>query len=457
MKLRITRYSIDVVKQVQALISSEEIYNGVEAFRRQEVSYLSFDTTDECDAYIRYAQTRMDELGFIQVERKASGEDDSEYEIVLHKDAYITPTPYSDTDMKTLNTTLPLDHNTISVLNSIQGIKWICPEITGERYYSSDFIDFTGFRVEGLKLIDRPIVFSYNDNPYHNELHCRVVASVAVYLAKHYNMSATDIALLELAAFLHDVGHSGGVDADDVNINFVLDYIKDSQYVPQLTEAAMETLKGLIKATEAPRSTGVTFTFLEKILQDADIIATSLCKDSTKYLVGLYEEHLNKRPTLTMNEFYDEVVTFHETCLKGLGLLNLDLSVQLIAEFIDDVLGELYQYCKVNSKTNEMLDADPEYNKAYKKIVKRLGKPLQNGYGAVQAKLKEAGGKRVSYSIIDDQVQFTFKYKGEVGAFGITSNYADGVIEPMSITLELSIDDTLNLKFLKRLNKALKK
>lgn len=457
MKLRITRYSIDVVKQVQALIHNEEVYNGVEGFRRKEISYLTFDTTDECDAYIDYARKHMDELGFIQVERKASGEDDSEYEIVLHKgDIYITPTPYSGTGMNSLNTTLPLNYNdhTILALNSIQGIEWICPEITGERY---DVTEFSGFRLGNLKLIDRPTVFSYNDNPYHNELHCRVVASVAVYLAKHYNMSATDIALLELAAFLHDVGHSGGVDADDVNINFVLDYIKDSQYVPQLTEAAMETLKGLIKATEAPRSTGVTFTFLEKILQDADIIATSLCKDSTKYLVGLYEEHLNKRPTLTMNEFYDEVVTFHETCLKGLGLLNLDLSVQLIAEFIDDVLGELYQYCKVNSKTNEMLDADPEYNKAYKKIVKRLGKPLQNGYGAVQAKLKEAGGKRVSYSIIDDQVQFTFKYKGEVGAFGITSNYADGVIEPMSITLELSIDDTLNLKFLKRLNKALKK
>ena len=119
------------------------------------------------------------------------------------------------------------------------------PEITGERYATSDF---TGFRIEGLKLIDRPTVFSYNDNPYHNELHCRIVATVAVYLAKHYNIPATDIGLLELAAFLHDVGHSGGVDTDDVNINFVLDYIKDSKYVPQLTEVATETLKGLIRA-----------------------------------------------------------------------------------------------------------------------------------------------------------------------------------------------------------------
>ena len=198
MKLRITRYSVDVVKQVQALISNVEVYNGVEGFRRKEISYLTFDTTDECDAYIAYARKHMDELGFIQVERKASGEDDSEYEIVLHKgDIYITPTPYSGTDL--------------------------------------------------------------------------------------------------------------------------------------------------------------------------------------------------------------------------------------------------------------------EYNKVYKKVVKRLGKPLQNGYGALQSKLKDVGCKKVSYTIVEDQLQLTFKYKGEKGVLNVISDYSNGAIEPMCITLELSTDDALNLKFLKRLNKILKK
>lgn len=456
MKLKITCFSVDVAKNLKALISSEEIYNGVEAFRRKEVSYLSFDTTDECDAYIRYAQSHMDELGFIQVERKVLGEDDSKYEIVLHKDACVTPTPYSGSVMKPLNTVLPLDHNTISALNSIQGIEWICPEITGERYYSSDFIDFTGFRIEGLKLIDRPIVFSYNHNPYHNELHCRMVATVAVYLAKFYGVSDTDIALLELAAFLHDVGHSGGRSTDDVNINFVLDYIKDSKYVPQLTEAAMETLRGLIKATEFPRNTEVTFTELEQILQDADLIATSLCGDSTKYLIGLYEEHLNKRPALTLNEFYNEQVAFHGQCLNS--LLNLQRSEVLMVEAVDETLGDLYRYCEANSETGEILDADPEYNKAYKKILKRLGNTLQFGGDALQVKLKEVGCKKVDYNMhIAHQIQFTFKYKGEKGVLNFTSDCSNSAVYPTHITLELSTDDNLNLKFLKRLNKALKK
>ena len=454
MKLKITCCSIDTAKQLQHLVNNGEAYNKINVFRRQEVVYLSFSTSDECDLYIRYVQSYMDDLGFIQVERKASGEDDSEYELVLHKDTYVTP--YSGTDMKPLNTALPLDYNTHTVLalNSIQGIEWICPEITGERY---DATDFTGFRLENLKLIDRPTVFSYNDNPYHNELHCRVVATVAVYLAKFYGVSDTDIALLELAAFLHDVGHSGGRSTDDVNINFVLDYIKDSKCVPQLTEAAMETLRGLIKATEFPRNTEVTFTELERILQDADLIATSLCGDSTKYLIGLYEEHLNKRPALTLNEFYNEQVAFHETCLKGLGLLNLDLSVQLMAEFIDETLGDLYRYCEANSETGEIPDTDPEYNKAYKKILKRLGNTMRFGYGTTQGKLIKAGCKEVSYNVIDNRVQFTFKYKGEAGILNVISNCTDGITKLARISLELSADDNLNFKFLKRLKKALKK
>lgn len=456
MKLRITRYSVDVTKQLQDLINNEETHNEVKGFRRQEVSYLSFDTSDECDEYIRYAQSRMDELGFIQVERKSSGHDDSKYDVVLHKDTYIVstkiPTPHSGANMSSLNIVLPLDHHTILTLSSIQGIEWICPEYAGKRYDTSDF---TGFRFRGIKLIDRPTVFSYNDNPYHNELHCRMVATVAVYLAKSCGISDTDIALLELAAFLHDVGHSGGIDTDDVNINFVLDYIKDSKYVPQLTEVAMETLKGLIRATEFPRSGEVIFTELERILQDADLIATTLCKDSTEYLIDLYEEHLNKRPTLTLDEFYNEQVTFHRRCLDG--LLNHRVSKILMADVVDDVLADLYRYCEAITELNDILDADPEYNKVYKKIVKRLGKTPWEGCGVMQSMLEDIGCKKVVHDVLDDEVQFVFKYKGEKGVFRITFKSLEGVIKPVRVTLELSTDDTLNLKFLKRLNKVLKK
>lgn len=453
MKLKITCRSVDVAKQLQHLVNNEEAYNKINVFRRQEVVYLSFSTSDECDLYIRYVQSYMDDLGFIQVERKSLERYGPKYELILHKDTYVTSTPYSGSVMNSLNTVLPLEHNTVSVLNSIQGIEWICPEITGERY---DCSDFTGFRLGSLKLIDRPAVFSYNNNPYHNELHCRIVATVAVHLAKHYNISATDIALLELAAFLHDVDHSGGRDTDDVNIDFALSFIKDSKYVPKLTEAAMETLKGLIRATEFPRNNEVTFTELEQILQDADLIATSLCKDSTKYLIGLYEEHLNKRPTLTLNEFYNEQVAFHGQCLGS--LLNLLQSRLLMAEVVDDALGDLYRYCEANSETDEILDADPEYNKAYKKILKRLGHTLQFGGDALQVKLKEVGCKKVDYSMhIAHQIQFTFKYKGEKGVLNFISDCSNDVVYPTHITLELSTDDTLNLKFLKRLNKALKK
>ena len=458
MKLKITCFSVDTAKQLQHRVNNEETVYKANVFRRQEVIYLSFDTSDECDEYIRYAQSRMGELGFIQVERKSSGHDDSKYEIVLHKDTYVVstkiPTPYSGTNMSSLNTVLPLDHNTLSVLNSIQGIGWICPEITGERYDTSDF---TGFRIGDIKLIDRPTVFSYNDNPYHNELHCRMVATVAVYLAKSCGISDTDIALLELAAFLHDVGHSGGIDTDDVNINFVLGYIKDSKYVPQLTEVGMKTLKGLIGATEFPHRGDAIFTELERILQDADLIATSLCKDSTKYLIDLYEEHLNKRPTLTLNEFFNEQVTFHRRCLDG--LLNHRASKILMADVIDDVLADLYQYCEAITELNDILDADPEYNKVYKKIVKRLGKTPWEGCGVMQSMLEDIGCKKVDYDVLDldDEAQFVFKYKGEKGVFRITFKSLEGVIKPVRVTLELSTDDTLNLKFLKRLNKVLKK
>lgn len=476
MKLKITCFSVDVAKQLQRQVNNEETVYRANVFRRQEVVYLSFGTSDECDLYIRYAQSRMDELGFIQVERKSLRFYGPKYELVLHKDMYVTPTPYSGTDMNSLNTFLPLDQHTILTLSSIQGVEWICPEITGERYDTSDF---TGFRIGDLKLIDRPTVFPYNANPYHNELHCRIVASVAVYLAKYCGVPDTDIALLELAAFLHDVGHSGGVDTDDVNINFVLGYIKDSKYVPQLTKDAMVTLKGLIGATEFPRRGDAIFTELEQILQDADLIATSLCNDSTKYLIGLYEEHLNKRPTLTLNEFYDEQVTFHGWCLDS--LLNYQGSRQLMVEVADDVLGELYRYCEANSETDEILDIDPEYDevykkwieeyrvvkaklkdieckKVYKKIEKRLGKTLWGGCGAMQSMLEDIGCKKVDYEVLDtDEAQFVFKYKGEKGVFRIAFEYLEGVLKPVRFNLELSTDYTLNLKFLKRLSKVLKK
>lgn len=102
------------------------------------------------------------------------------------------------------------------------------------------------------------------DNYYHNIIHTRRVVQMAVELAQHEQRSEQETALLQLAAWFHDIGYVNTEENHEAeSAKIAVEYLTEKGLPPTETE----TVKQLILATKKEAEPK---TDLEKIMKDAD-------------------------------------------------------------------------------------------------------------------------------------------------------------------------------------------
>lgn len=198
--------------------------------------------------------------------------------------------------------------------------------------------------ITSYQLVDRnhPL---YSDLPYHNQGHCEQVASLALHLClnelalqrrlnelsntpppSNHFLLPDHVSFPMLAGLLHDVKHSGGATTDRENI------IRTQKEVNALLPEA-EIINRIIGYTEYPH-TEAPETLVARCVVDADILLTSVLKDSTTVLVeGLLKEmntHRDDDDKITQHEFYQQQTKFHRTLW---GNLNTMVAKQLYLKY----------------------------------------------------------------------------------------------------------------------------
>ena len=119
---------------------------------------------------------------------------------------------------------------------------------------------------------------------YHTISHIIDVANVCEHYIGFYDIDEDSANLIRMAAIGHDIGYlSTPVDHEEIGIVEIRPFLE-----PLLTEAKIELISGMIRATKVPQK---PTNFFEEILADADL--DYLGRDDYDVLsAGLYKEFL---------------------------------------------------------------------------------------------------------------------------------------------------------------------
>lgn len=111
-------------------------------------------------------------------------------------------------------------------------------------------------------------LFTQHHKPYlhyHNQKHTEQVVEKAVTIARHYELSPTECAILEIAAWFHDTGHLFGptLGHEEVGVARFNEFIK----AYPAYDLPVDRVSACILSTKMPQE---PLTFLEAIICDAD-------------------------------------------------------------------------------------------------------------------------------------------------------------------------------------------
>lgn len=204
----------------------------------------------------------------------------------------------------------------------IDVIETMAPYLELEVSKENPFLDES---ITSYQLVDRKHSM-YSDLPYHNQIHCEQVASLALHLFLSEIKNAavdpfasrlsTQTTLVILAGLLHDAKHSGGQFTDLENI---IEAQKETEGLLKGKDPLMfftETVNRLIEYTQYPH-VEIPVNRMGQCLTDADILLTSMLKKSTETLVDGLLKELNltrdEESKITQQEFYEQQLEFHKT------------------------------------------------------------------------------------------------------------------------------------------------
>lgn len=228
-------------------------------------------------------------------------------------------------------------HTTVTNLNGL-GL----PNVTIKLQEKSDFNQFiTPMAFVNQHCADYVFVQYVNDErdlskAYHNELHCSMVANLAMFImAKEYNnlnikprLSIFDSSLLAmLAGIFHDTGHSLGEHPDKVNIKtskqIYKDIVGDKLQTIQTLDVGNEIVLDAIGRTIYPRQHSPQIpikTLVDTIsdsLVDADSLYTLLHKNPLPIIESLYKERGlvvdNKQLVADQVDYYTNLTLYTST------------------------------------------------------------------------------------------------------------------------------------------------
>jgi hypothetical protein len=185
-------------------------------------------------------------------------------------------------------------------------------------------------------------IATYNlgdNNPYHNTKHMREMTAVALMLYRSDShernpMAMVDELIILVAGLWHDFSHTGGIQADAVNIQIACDSMETwvrqlwSEIVPMIYSSTnemvyqenmmavfIEAARDAIRVTEYPFVRTPT-TLVQKCLRDADLLYT-YSDDTGRIIHGLYLElkQAGKLPEgMTFPDFLKGQSTFLNGC-----------------------------------------------------------------------------------------------------------------------------------------------
>ena len=101
--------------------------------------------------------------------------------------------------------------------------------------------------------------------PYHNQTHTLQVVTHAREIGRYYNLDETDLFIITIASWFHDIGHLFGPWEihEENGVTIMTKYFANSSIPPHIISA----IAGCIRATKFPSHPD---TFNEKIICDAD-------------------------------------------------------------------------------------------------------------------------------------------------------------------------------------------
>jgi predicted metal-dependent HD superfamily phosphohydrolase len=141
----------------------------------------------------------------------------------------------------------------------------------------------TGLIIEAAQ---QYVTAQYKDHPhpqlvYHNLEHTREVVAAAEQIAAHYRLEDTDLLVVYIAAWFHDLGYLLGESKthEEKGVELALNFLNVQQVPPNV----QEQVRGCIMATKMPQE---PHNLLEQIVCDADLfnLGTKDFKNRTKLL-----------------------------------------------------------------------------------------------------------------------------------------------------------------------------
>lgn len=154
------------------------------------------------------------------------------------------------------------------------------------------------------------------DITYHNLEHTREVVSTATFLGEKSKISESEMEMLLIAAWFHDLGIAFQYENhENKSVEICRKFLIDHNY-PQ---NKVDVISKIIKSTKIPHQPK---NLLEKIMCDADVSYTGkeTFKSRSKYLRKEWENILGKKISddewLTTNINFLENIKFHTTIAK---------------------------------------------------------------------------------------------------------------------------------------------
>lgn len=209
----------------------------------------------------------------------------------------------------------------------------------------------------GLRQVDQAVRLfnSGAQNPYHGYLHLETVACdvMTIMHAEQFG-DEQGIRSILIAAMLHDVMHSGGIDTDPENVARAVDFVDYIDH--KVLELHNDTLiKEAIGCTVYSNGFPVKpKTFLERTLRDADLMTIFHVHEDVgmKLMLGLCQEinfanHLNGKPLISLADY----VVGQRTFLTGIEwhtTFAQQLANRTLATCLDYLERNLEEFAETN-------------------------------------------------------------------------------------------------------------
>jgi len=195
-------------------------------------------------------------------------------------------------------------------------------------------------------------------NTYHHNTH---MLTMAVNCWSFFHVECPDkvndeecsLALLVIAACLHDMNHSGGEFDDEENIRRACEAVEaiEGSLDKQFYDGFGRKVQGLIRVTQWP-FVYIPKTRLQKILRDCDAMQAYEPDGVTAIMEGLRMEMLHKLGKVpTYMEMYEGQVKF----MEGIEYYT-DTAKDIIAASKDELIGAFKAYANLRTLDAETKD-----------------------------------------------------------------------------------------------------